>query len=177
MCTRRLTTWAAVVALTLGLSACGGASRTGTSFCRQLARELPAIAQRMLTSKEVNAMVDRYERLLERSPLTIEKDMAVITDLLQQAAKLNTNNPDEVQALADASYAANQSALQVRDWVKSTCAVDISSGLNIDPPRVATTTIPTTTVPKTTVPVTTVPAAPPATTVPIVAPVATTVAP
>ena len=163
MCTRRLTTWATVVALTLGLSACGGASRTGTSFCRQLAQELPAIAQRMQTSKEVNAMVDRYERLLERSPLTIEKDMAVITDLLQQAAKLNTNNPEEVQALADATYAANQSALQVRDWVKSTCAVDISSGLNIEPPRVATTTIPTT------VPATTVPAAP--------VPVATTVAP
>jgi hypothetical protein len=122
----------------------------------------------MQTSKEVNAMVDRYQRLLERSPLTIEKDMAVITDLLQQAAKLNTNNPEEVQALADATYAANQSALQVRDWVKSTCAVDISSGLNIEPPRVATTTIPTTTAPATTVP-----AAP---TMPI-APVATTVAP
>lgn len=164
MCTRRLTTWATVVALTLGLTACGGTSRTGTSFCRQLAQELPAIAQRMQTSKEVNAMVDRYQRLLERSPLTIEKDMAVITDLLQQAAKLNTNNPEEVQALADATYAANQSALQVRDWVKSTCAVDISSGLNIEPPRVATTTIPTTTAPATTVP-----AAP--------VPVATTVAP
>jgi hypothetical protein len=124
----------------------------------------------MQTSKEVNAMVDRYQRLLERSPLTIEKDMAVITDLLQQAAKLNTNNPEEVQALADATYAANQSALQVRDWVKSTCAVDISSGLNIEPPRVATTTVPTSTVPATTVPVA------PAPTMPI-APVATTVAP
>jgi hypothetical protein len=177
MCTRRLTTWATVVALTLGLTACGGASRTGTSFCRQLSQELPAIAQRMQTSKEVSAMVDRYERLLERAPLTIEKDMAVITDLLQQAAKLNTNNPEEIQALADASYAANQSALQVRDWVKSTCAVDISSGLNIEPPRVATTTIPTTTVPATTVPVTTTPAAPPVTTVPAPVPVATTVAP
>jgi hypothetical protein len=127
----------------------------------------------MQTPKEVSAMVDRYERLLERAPLTIEKDMAVITDLLQQAAKLNTNNPQEVQAVADASYAANQSALQVRDWVKSTCAVDISSGLNIEPPRVATTTIPTT-VPPSTVPVTTLPATAPA--VPV-APEATTVAP
>jgi hypothetical protein len=128
----------------------------------------------MQTTKEISAMVDRYERLLERAPLTIEKDMAVMTDLLQQAAKVNTNNPEEVQAIADASYAANQSALQVRDWVKSTCAVDISSGLNIEPPRVATTTIPTTvppsTVPVTTLPATTVPAAP-------AAPVATTVAP
>jgi hypothetical protein len=128
----------------------------------------------MQTPKEVSAMVERYERLLERAPLTIEKDMAVMTDLLQQAAKLNTNNPEEVQAVADASYAANQSALQVRDWVKSTCAVDISSGLNIEPPRVATTTIPTT-VPPSTVPATTVPVAP-APTMPI-APVATTVAP
>jgi hypothetical protein len=128
----------------------------------------------MQTTKEISAMVDRYERLLERAPLTIEKDMAVMTDLLQQAAKVNTNNPEEVQAIADASYAANQSALQVRDWVKSTCAVDISSGLNIEPPRVATTTIPTTvppsTVPVTTLPATTVPAAP-------AAPVATTLAP
>jgi hypothetical protein len=136
----------------------------------------------MQTPKEVSAMVERYERLLERAPLTIEKDMAVMTDLLQQAAKLNTNNPEEVQAVADASYAANQSALQVRDWVKSTCAVDISSGLNIEPPRVATTTIPTTvppsTVPATTLPVATVPATPAPTTPPApVAPVATTVAP
>jgi hypothetical protein len=128
----------------------------------------------MQTPKEVSAMVERYERLLERAPLTIEKDMAVMTDLLQQAAKLNTNNPEEVQAVADASYAANQSALQVRDWVKSTCAVDISSGLNIEPPRVATTTIPTT-VPPSTVPATTVPVTP-APTMPV-APVATTVAP
>jgi hypothetical protein len=128
----------------------------------------------MQTPKEVSAMVERYERLLERAPLTIEKDMAVMTDLLQQAAKLNTNNPEEVQAVADASYAANQSALQVRDWVKSTCAVDISSGLNIEPPRVATTTIPTT-VPPSTVPATTVPVDP-APTMPV-APVATTVAP
>jgi hypothetical protein len=128
----------------------------------------------MQTPKEVSAMVERYERLLERAPLTIEKDMAVMTDLLQQAAKVNTNNPEEVQAVADASYAANQSALQVRDWVKSTCAVDISSGLNIEPPRVATTTIPTT-VPPSKVPATTIPVAP-APTMPV-APVATTVAP
>jgi hypothetical protein len=89
-------------------------------------------------------MVDRYQRLLDRAPLTIEKDLAVMTDLLRQASQINTNKPEEVQALADATYAANQSALHVRDWVKSTCAVDISSGLNIEPPRVATTTVPST---------------------------------
>jgi hypothetical protein len=99
-------------------------------------------------------MVARYERLLEVAPLTIEKDLAVLTDLLQQAEKVNPNDAVQLQALADASYAANQSSLSVRDWVKSTCAVDITTGVNVDPPRVATTTIAppsTTTAPPTTV--------------------------
>ena len=166
MCTRRTTLWAAVLALTFGLTACAGPTRTGTSFCRQLSHELPDIAQRIQTSQEVSKMVDRYQRLLDRAPLTIEKDLAVMTDLLRQASKLNVNNKDDVQALADATYAANQSALHVRDWVKSTCAVDISSGLNIEPPRVATTT--TTTVAPATTP------APAATAAPLSVPVATT---
>jgi hypothetical protein len=57
---------------------------------------------------------------------------------------VNPNDPAQLQALADASYAANQSSLTVRDWVKSTCAVDITTGVTIEPPRVATTTIPVT---------------------------------
>ncbi len=85
-------------------------------------------------------MVDRYERLLEKAPLSIEKDFVVLTDVLRLAEKLDTSNPEKVQELADATYASNQSALSVRDWVMSTCAVDISTGLNIEPPRQPTTT-------------------------------------
>jgi hypothetical protein len=133
-----------VVALAVVLISCGGPQRTGTNFCRQLAQELPAIGQPMATTQEVAAMVARYERLLEVAPLTIEKDLAVLTDVLQQAEKVNPNDPAQLQALADASYAANQSSLTVRDWVKSTCAVDITTGVTIEPPRVATTTIPVT---------------------------------
>ena len=99
-------------------------------------------------------MVSRYERLLEVSPLAIEKDMTTVVDLLRTAAQVDTEDKDEMQALADAAYAANQAALNVRDWVKSTCAVDISTGLQIEPPRTA----PPTTVPATTLtPVETVP--------------------
>jgi hypothetical protein len=85
-------------------------------------------------------MVKRYQRLLKRAPLTIEGDLAVLTDLLVSASKVNPAKEDQVQKLADATYAANQSALHVREWIKSTCAVDISTGLTIAPPRVATTT-------------------------------------
>lgn len=150
---------APMVVCAMVLAACSAPQRTGTNFCRQLANELPAIAQPVSTTQEITQMVDRYERLLKVAPLSVERDLAVLTDVLQQAAKVDTTDPEQVQALADASYAANQSALSVRDWVKSTCAVDISTGMNIDPPRVATTTLaPTTTVPTT--------AAPPATVAP-----------
>jgi hypothetical protein len=140
MCTQRTTLLASAIAIVLTLSGCGSAERTGTSFCRQVAQEIPAIALPMETTDDIKEMVSRYERLLDRAPLSIEGDLAVLTDLLRQAARVDTKNTTEVQALADASYAANKSSLAVRDWVMSTCAVDVSTGLTIEPPRVATTT-------------------------------------
>lgn len=148
MCAPRWTKQTLVVLMLTVLTACAAPQRTGTNFCRQLASEMPEIGQPITTTREMTAMVARYERLLEVAPLSVEKDLAVLTDLLQRAERVNPNDADQLQALADASYAANQSALTVREWVKSTCAVDISTGLNIEPPRVATTT--TTTIPATT---------------------------
>ena len=144
MCARRSAVLAMATGLIFALSACAAPSRTGSSFCAQLGRELPAIGQPMVTSKEVSAMVHRYERLLKRAPLSIEGDFAILTGLLQDASHVNPSDKEALQKMADATYAANQSALNVRDWVKSTCAVDISTGLNIDPPRLPTTTIATT---------------------------------
>ena len=140
MCTRRSTLLASAMLIVLSLTACTSAERTGTSFCQQLAKEIPAIALPMETSDDIRSMVSRYNRLLERAPLTIEGDLAILTDVLRQAANPNPKNSAEVQKLADASYASNKSSLAVRDWVKSTCAVDISTGLTIEPPRLPTTT-------------------------------------
>lgn len=126
------------------VAACTTPRRTGTNFCRQIAKEMPAIGQPMLTADEVSAMVARYERLLERAPLTIEGDLAILTDLLRQSARLDPTNSTEVQELADAAYEANQASRHVREWVKNTCAVDIATGVSISPPRTApaTTSVP-----------------------------------
>ncbi len=140
MCTRMRSVVAVAIACTITFSACSGPERTGTSFCKQLGNELPYIGQRISTAPEASAMVKRYQRLLDRAPLAIEGDLAIVTELLEQASRLDARDSEAVQELADASYAAQQSAISVRDWVKSTCAVDISTGLNIEPPRVAPTT-------------------------------------
>ena len=94
----------------------------------------------MTTKREISDMVGRYERLLERAPLTIEADLQTMTDLLRNASKVDTGDADAVQNLADATYKAKRASDKVRAWVKSTCAVDIATGSTIAPPRVATTT-------------------------------------
>jgi len=115
----------------------------------------------VVSTRDVETMIGRWERLLERAPLSIEGDMAVVTDLFREAAAVDPADPTEVQDLADASYAANQAAEAVRKWVQSTCAVDVATGLTIAPPRTA----PPATSPATTVPPTTEPAPTPAPTV------------
>jgi len=131
---------AATVPVLLSLASCGG-ERTGTAFCRQLAREVPAIGEPVTTKTQALGIVERYERLLEKAPLTIEPDLRIVTDLLRMAAKVDTEDPAQVQELADASYKAEKASENVSDWVKSTCAVDLATGLSIEPPR----TVPTTT--------------------------------
>lgn len=178
MCARPtlLRTAVTTVAAILVLAACSSPERTGTAFCGQLARELPAIAEPVATGDDVSAMVSRWERLLERSPLSIESDVETVTELFRSASRVDPSDTDQVQALADQSYAANKSAEAVRDWVKDTCAVDVATGVTIAPPRTApsTTIAATTTVAAaaTTVAPATTPAA--ATTVPQVPPGGTT---
>ena len=85
----------------------------------------------------MGALVARWERLLERSPLAIERDVETVTDLFRAASRVDPTDPAAVQSLADQSYASNSAAVAVRDWVMSTCAVDIATGLQIAPPRTA----------------------------------------
>lgn len=119
----------------------------------------------MATIEDVRAMVSRYERLLERAPLEIENDVKAVVELLQVAAQVDARDPEDVQELADKTYATNQSANAVRAWVQDTCAVDIATGSLVEPAR---TVPPTTVAPETSAPTdTTVPASiDPATTTP-----------
>lgn len=149
MCARFPRLLAVVVAVAPLLSSCGRSEHTGTAFCAQLAREIPDIALPITTKTAANETVSRYERLLEVAPLSIEKDLRALTDVLREAAKLDASDPNAAQTLADNAYKSNRAALNVKDWVISTCAVDISTGQTVAPPRTAppptTTTVATTT--------------------------------
>lgn len=137
-CVRRITrtattATAAVLAVATLTSACAETPRTATNFCRQLALEVPAITQPTATQAEVSEMLDRYKRLGKVAPLAIEEDWQSLTELLAVASRTNPNDAESVQAVIDMSYATEKAAGAAAKWIRETCGVDISTGLNVGP--------------------------------------------
>ena len=124
---------AAVLAVATLTSACAETPRTATNFCRQLALEVPAITQPTATQTEVSEMLDRYKRLGKVAPLVIEEDWQSLTELLAVASRTNPNDAESVQAVIDMSYATERAADAAAKWIRETCGVDISTGLNVGP--------------------------------------------
>lgn len=119
--------------LAFTLVSCSETPRTATNFCRQLAKEVPGITQPTATPAEVTSMLDRYKRLGKVAPLAIEPDWKSLTELLTLASRANGNDPESIQAVIDMSYSTQKAADAAAKWIRETCGVDISTGLNVGP--------------------------------------------
>lgn len=122
--------------LFLGLfavTACAETPRTGTNFCRQLAKEMPGISVMPATVEEVNAAVGHFTRLQKVAPLEVQQDWDALTDLMIAASKVKADDAESVQQVADLAYATEASANSASEWVKATCGVDISLGVQVTP--------------------------------------------
>ena len=115
------------------ISACAETPRTGTNFCRQLAKEMPGIAVMPATVEEVNAAVGHFTRLQKVAPLEVQQDWDVLTELMIAASKVKADDAESVQKVADLAYTSEASSLSASEWVKATCGVDISLGVQITP--------------------------------------------
>ena len=124
---------ATALALATAAGSCAETPRTATNFCRQLALEVPAITQPSATAAEVSQMLDRYKRLGKVAPLEIEEDWKSLTELLTVASRVNPNDAESVQTVIDMSYSTEKAAGAAAKWIRETCGVDISTGLNVGP--------------------------------------------
>ena len=124
---------ATALALATVAGSCAETPRTATNFCRQLALEVPAITQPSATAAEVSQMLDRYKRLGKVAPLEIEEDWKSLTELLTVASRVNPNDAESVQTVIDMSYSTEKAAGAAAKWIRETCGVDISTGLNVGP--------------------------------------------
>jgi hypothetical protein len=127
----RVVSASACVAL---LGACSSPARTATNFCRQLADELPEIADLPATDEQISDAVQRYERLLEVAPLEIEKEFDSLTALMRAARDVDAADTGSVQALVELTYSSEKDALASSAWVLATCGVDLSLGISPSAP-------------------------------------------
>ena len=111
------------------ISACSSPARTATNFCRQLANELPEIADLPATDEQISDAVKRYERLLEVAPLEIEREFESLTALMRAARDVDAADIESVQALVELTYSSEKDALASSAWVLGTCGVDLSLGI------------------------------------------------
>ncbi|MEI8322502.1 MAG: hypothetical protein WCG49_05235 [Actinomycetes bacterium] len=107
-------------------SSCGEPKRTGTQFCRQLAKELPQINTPIATQNDIDLLVASYERIGKVAPIDVAKDWEALTALLAEAAHINTGNTTDVEAITKHAYESNTAAQRAFKWTLDTCAVDIS---------------------------------------------------
>lgn len=117
----------------IAISACAETPRTGTNFCRQLAKEMPGISVMPATVEEVNAAVGHFTRLQKVAPLEVQQDWNALTDLMIAASKVQADDAESVQQVADLAYATEANASTASEWVKATCGVDISLGVQVTP--------------------------------------------
>ena len=130
----------------IGLLGCASPERTATNFCRQLALEMPGIAEQPATPEMIKSTVKHYKNLQKVAPLQVEADWDALTLLMEKASKIKASDPASVQEVVDLSYASEKNAAAAAAWVLATCGVDISTGLSVGSfsvaPEVATTDAP-----------------------------------
>lgn len=131
---RMLPALALTVVAAMTVIGCSDPDRSGANFCAELAGELPGLSGPIGTSDDVDALVDRYERLDRITPLAIEDEWAAITELIRQAADVDVSDPRSRQELADAAYKVERPARDVSTWVESTCGLDMPDVIGIEGP-------------------------------------------
>ena len=115
----------------IGLLGCASPERSATNFCRQLALEMPGIAEQPATPEMIKSTVKHYKNLQKVAPLQVEADWDALTLLMEKASKIKASDPASVQEVVDLSYVSEKSAAAASTWVLATCGVDISTGLSV----------------------------------------------
>lgn len=131
---------AVTVIVGVALVSCSDPDRTGARFCGELETELPGLTGPLGTDDDIDALVSRYERLDEITPLAIEAEWHALTELVALAADVDVSDPLSRQNLADAAYKAERKARDVASWVESTCGLSMPDVIGIEGPDPTTTT-------------------------------------
>lgn len=120
------------VASSIAATSCSDTDRTAARFCAELQSQLPALTAPLATSGDVDALVRRFEKLNGITPLAIETEWQIVTDLVKMASNVIPADQASRQELADAAYQAERPARDMTLWVESTCGFDMPDVVGIE---------------------------------------------
>lgn len=130
---RLLTFCAAVAVASAALtSACSDTNRSAGRFCAELQAQLPSLTTPPATSDDIDDLVRRFERLNRITPLAIEEEWTIVTDLVEMASNVIPSDPASRQELADAAYKAERPARDMTAWVEATCGFSMPDVIGIE---------------------------------------------
>jgi predicted component of type VI protein secretion system len=113
-------------------SACSDTNRSAGRFCAELQAQLPSLTTPPATSDDIDDLVRRFERLNRITPLAIEEEWTIVTDLVEMASNVIPSDPASRQELADAAYKAERPARDMTAWVEATCGFSMPDVIGIE---------------------------------------------
>lgn len=128
MDTNRLKIIASALTVGLVLSSCGSSDPTpnAAQFCAEVADNRAAIVAPTVTSDlDIDAIVALHQRLGALAPLAISVEWSALTEAVETAATVVPNDGASVQRAVDAAYRSESAAVDVAEWVRASCGVDL----------------------------------------------------
>ena len=71
--------------------------------------------------------MDTYRRIGDDAPLAIEPHWQALVINYETASTVDVADPESVQRALAQAYATEESAVAVRDWLRSSCPVDLGA--------------------------------------------------
>jgi hypothetical protein len=121
----------------LVLAGCHGTSRTQARFCDRLRTSEPVLTAAIASPDAAHIVVEEFVALGKVTPLAIEDDWNILTDLVQTADTMDLGDPAAQSALAAKVFAADAATKNVLAYAEDRCGVDLSGGI---PANVTTST-------------------------------------
>jgi hypothetical protein len=135
-----LTTGCALVLTALSVG-CSDAERGGANFCGELEKQLPGLTGPLTVTSDIGDLLSRYKSLSKITPLAIEADWKTVTELIDQAADVDPEDPLSRQELSDAAYKAERPARNIATWVESTCGLAMPDVIGLEGSVAPSTTL------------------------------------
>ena len=129
------------LAFSISAVACSDTEHSGANFCGALEKQLPALTGPLIATSDIGDLLSRYKSLAKITPLAIEDDWKTVTDLIDQAAVVDPEDPLSRQELADAAYKAERPARNIAMWVESTCGLAMPDVIGLEGSIAPETTI------------------------------------